>query len=64
MTRRGDHQYFEDRATEEFVRAKAEQDRAARSIHLKFAKCYHDLARGIQERERIRANTALPGLKH
>lgn len=64
MPRRSDYQYFEQRATEELERAKAAQDRSARSIHIKFAKCYHDLARGIAERERIRANAALPGRMH
>ena len=61
---RGDQKYFEARATEEFQSAKIARDRSARSVHLKLAKCYHDLARGFEERERIRANVSPPGRKH
>lgn len=59
----GDQYYFEKRAHEEFQLAKSTHDRCARSIHLKFAKCYHDLARGVRARERIRA-VAKPGREH
>ncbi len=64
MANRDDHRYFEERAIEEFERAKTARDRSSRSIHIKFAKCYHDLARGIEERERIRANAIPPGRMH
>ena len=64
MVMRGDYQYLEQRAHQAFELAKATQDRPARSIYLKTAKCYHDLARAIEKRERIRANAATPGKKH
>lgn len=64
MAKRGYHQYLEQRAQEAFALAKSTQDRPARSIYLKTAKCYHDLARAIEERERIRANATAPGKKH
>jgi hypothetical protein len=59
-----DYRFLEKRAQEEFALAKTAQDRSVRSIHLKFAKCYHDLARAIEVRQQIRANASLPGRKH
>jgi hypothetical protein len=64
MVHRGSSQYLEERAQEAFKKAKGEEDRPTRSIYLKTAKCYHDLARAIERRERIRANAVTPGLKH
>jgi hypothetical protein len=64
MVRRIDHQYFEGRALEAFELAKSEPDGPARSIYLKTAQCYHELARAIEERERVRSGTATPGKKH
>jgi len=64
MVRRCDYQYLEERAQQAFERAKSTQDRPTRSNYLKTAKCYHDLARAIERRERIRASADTPGRKH
>jgi hypothetical protein len=56
-----DFEYFERQAAKEFDSARSAADRSARSLHIKVAKCYHDLARGIAERERIGAHATAPG---
>ncbi len=64
MKHRDDHQYFTGRAASELEFANKCQDRSARVIHLKSAKCYRDLARCVAERDRIRASVAAPGRLH
>lgn len=64
VAKRGEPQYFEERARDAYKQAKTAKDRTARSIYLKTAECYHDLARAIERREQIRANTETPGQKH
>lgn len=64
MFLRDDFQYFEGRAAKEFELAKASHDRSARAVHLKFAKCYHDLARAIDKRDKIHASVAALGGLH
>jgi hypothetical protein len=64
MVKRGDRQYLEERAREALHLARLTEDRPTRSIYLKTAKCYHDLARAIERREQIRANAKVPGREH